>query len=35
MQKKVCNLNAIVLGQTGIGKSSLINYILIWKGMNV
>ena len=27
MQNKVCNLNAMVLGQTGVGKSSLINYI--------
>lgn len=32
MQKKVCNLNAIVLGQTGIGKSSLINYIFNLEG---
>lgn len=27
MQNNVCNLNAMVLGQTGVGKSSLINYI--------
>ena len=32
MQKKMCNLNAMVLGQTGVGKSSLINYIFNLEG---
>lgn len=32
MQNKVCNLNAMVLGQTGVGKSSLINYIFNLEG---
>ena len=32
MSENVCNLNAMVLGQTGVGKSSLINYIFDLEG---